>query len=246
MFNYDPPGDLLKDRVILITGAGDGIGKACALSCAAHGATVVLVGRTLAKLEAVYDEIEAAGHPQPAICPLNLETASEKDYDDLAGQLFDTFGRLDGLVNNAALLGPRTHLDSVKTEAWMQLMQVNVNAPFMLTRAMMPLLRAAPEASVIFLSSSVGRKGRAYWGPYAVSKFAVEGMMQVLADEQDGTTKVRVNSLNPGATRTAMRKKAYPAEPPENNPEPAQIMPAFLYLLGPESRDINGQALDAQ
>ena len=111
---------------------------------------------------------------------------------------------------------------------------------------MMPLLRAAPEASVIFLSSSVGRKGRAYWGPYAVSKFAVEGMMQVLADEQDGTTKVRVNSLNPGATRTAMRKKAYPAEPPENNPEPAQIMPAFLYLLGPESRDINGQALDAQ
>ncbi|WP_304638789.1 YciK family oxidoreductase [Pseudomonas sp.] len=246
MFKYDPPSELLKDRVILITGAGDGIGKACALSCAAHGATVVLVGRTLAKLEAVYDEIEAAGHPQPAICPLNLETASEKDYDDLAGQLFDTFGRLDGLVHNAAQLGPRTHLDSVKSEAWMQLMQVNVNAPFMLTRAMMPLLRAAPDASVIFVSSSVGRKGRAYWGPYAVSKFAIEGMMQVLADEQDGTTQVRVNSLNPGATRTAMRKKAYPAEPPETNPEPHEIMPAFLYLLGPDSRTINGQALDAQ
>lgn len=246
MFDYSAPADLLKGRVILITGAGDGIGRACALSCAAHGATVVLVGKTLSKLEAVYDQIEAAGHPQPAICPLNLETAAQKDYEDLADQLFDTFGKLDGLVHNAALLGPRTLMDSVKTEAWLQLMQVNVNAPFVLTKAMMPLLRAAPEASIVFLSSSVGRKGRAYWGPYAVSKFALEGLMQVLADEQDGTSAIRVNSVNPGATRTAMRAKAYPAEEPEKNLEPEQIMPVFLYLLGPDSRGTNGQALDAQ
>ena len=210
MFDYTAPADLLKDRVILITGAGDGIGRACALSCAAHGATVVLVGRTLSKLEAVYDEIEAAGHPQPAICPLNLETALEKDYEDLADQLFDTFGKLDGLVHNAAELGPRTLMDTVKADAWLKVMQVNVNAPFLLTKTMMPLLRAAPDASVVLLSSSVGRKGRAYWGPYAVSKFAVEGLMQTLADEQDGTSEIRVNSLNPGATRTKMRAKAYP------------------------------------
>lgn len=246
MFNYSAPQDLLKGRVILVTGAGDGIGRACALSCAAHGASVVLLGRTLSKLEAVYDEIEAAGHPQPAICPLNLETAAEKDYDELADQLFDTFGKLDGLVHNAALLGPRTLLDSVKNEAWQQLMQVNVNAPFALTKAMMPLLRAAPDASVIFVSSSVGRKARAYWGPYAVSKFAIEGLMQVMADEQEGTSEIRVNSVNPGATRTAMRKAAYPAEEPEKNPEPAQIMPVFLYLLGPDSKGVNGQALDAR
>lgn len=144
MFDYQAPKDLLKDRVIVITGAGDGIGRACALSCAAHGATVVLIGRTPSKLEAVYDEIEAAGYPQPALCPLNLETALEKDYQDLADQLFDTFGKLDGLVHNAALLGPRTPMDNVKAEAWLQLMQVNVNAPFLLTKAMMPLLRAAP------------------------------------------------------------------------------------------------------
>ncbi|SDS61826.1 NAD(P)-dependent dehydrogenase, short-chain alcohol dehydrogenase family [Halopseudomonas xinjiangensis] len=246
MFEYSASADLLQGRVILITGAGDGIGRACALSCAAHGATVVLLGKTLAKLEEVYDQIEAAGHPQPAICPLNLETAVEKDYDDLADQLFDTFGKLDGLVHNAALLGPRTLLDSVKTGAWLQLMQVNVNAPFMLTKAMMPLLRAAPEASIVCASSSVGRKGRAYWGPYAVSKFALEGFMQVLADEQDGTSAIRVNSVNPGATRTAMRAKAYPGEPPEKNPEPQAIMPVFLYLLGPDSERVNGQALDAQ
>lgn len=246
MFDYSAPADLLKGRVILITGAGDGIGRACAFSCAAHGATVVLVGKTLSKLEAVYDQIEAAGHPQPAICPLNLETAVQKDYEDLADQLFDTFGKLDGLVHNAALLGPRTLMDSVKTEAWLQLMQVNVNAPFILTKAMMPLLRAAPEASIVFVSSSVGRKGRAYWGPYAVSKFALEGLMQVLADEQDGTSAIRANSVNPGATRTAMRAKAYPAEEPERNPDPEQIMPVFLYLLGPDGRGTNGQALDAQ
>jgi NAD(P)-dependent dehydrogenase (short-subunit alcohol dehydrogenase family) len=246
MFDYSAPADLLKGPVILITGAGDGIGRACALSCAAHGATVVLVGKTLSKLEAVYDQIEAAGHPQPAICPLNLETAVQKDYEDLADQLFDTFGKLDGLVHNAALLGPRTLMDSVKTEAWLQLMQVNVNAPFILTKAMMPLLRAAPDASIVFVSSSVGRKGRAYWGPYAVSKFALEGLMQVLADEQDGTSAIRANSVNPGATRTAMRAKAYPAEEPERNPDPEQIMPVFLYLLGPDGRGTNGQALDAQ
>lgn len=246
MFDYHAPQNLLADRVILITGAGAGIGRACALSCAAHGATVVLIGKTPAKLEEVYDEIEAAGYPRPAMCPLNLETALEKDYQDLADQLFDTFGKLDGLVHNAALLGPRTLLDSVKAESWLQLMQVNVNAPFLLTKAMMPLLRQAPDASVVFVSSSVGRKGKAYWGPYAVSKSALEGLMQVFADEQDGTSAIRANSVNPGATRTAMRATAYPGEPPEKNPEPSQIMPVFLYLLGPDSRDVNGQALDAQ
>ncbi|PAU86463.1 YciK family oxidoreductase [Pseudomonas sp. WN033] len=247
MFDYHAPTDLLKDRVILITGASDGIGKACALSCAAHGATVVLIGRNLSKLEAVYDQIEAAGQPQPAICVLNLETATEKDYEDLADQLFDSFGRLDGLVHNAALLGgPRTPFEQIKTEDWLQAMQVNVNAPFLLTKAMMPLLRVAGDASIVMVSSSVGRTGRAYWGPYAVSKFALEGMMQVMADEQDGTSNIRVNSVNPGATRTAMRAKAYPAEEPETNPEPAAIMPVFLYLLGADSREINGQALNAQ
>jgi len=246
MFDYQAPQNLLADRVILVTGAGDGIGRACALSCAAHGATVVLIGKTPAKLEQVYDEIEAAGYPRPAMCPLNLETALEKDYQDLADQLFDTFGKLDGLVHNAALLGPRTMLDNIKAEAWLQLMQVNVNAPFLLTKSMMPLLRQAADASVLFISSSVGRTGKAYWGPYAVSKFALEGLMQVLADEQDGTSAIRANSLNPGATRTSMRKAAYPGEPPEQNPEPAEIMPAFLYLLGPDSRGTNGQAIDAQ
>lgn len=233
MFDYHAPENLLADRVILITGAGAGIGRACALSCAAHGATVVLIGKTPAKLEEVYDEIEAAGYPRPAMCPLNLETALEKDYQDLADQLFDTFGKLDGLVHNAALLGPRTLLDSVKAESWLQLMQVNVNAPFLLTKAMMPLLRQAPDASVVFVSSSVGRKGKAYWGPYAVSKFALEGLMQVFADEQDGTSAIRANSVNPGATRTAMRAAAYPASRRRKIPNPARSCLCSFTCWGP-------------
>ncbi|MCV6589005.1 MAG: YciK family oxidoreductase [Marinobacterium sp.] len=246
MYDYQAPEQLLQGRVILVTGAGDGIGRAAAKAYAAAGATVVLLGRTLEKLEQVYDEIEAAGHPQPALVPLNLESASEHDYQELAATLENEFGRLDGLLNNASILGLRTPLDNYDPSTWQQVMQINVNGTFMLTQAMLPLLKEAEEASVIFTSSGVGRKGRAYWGAYAVSKFATEGMMQVLADEVDGISNVRVNCINPGATRTNMRTTAYPGEPPTNNPTADDIMPLYLYLMGPDSRNVQGQTLDAQ
>jgi len=251
MFEYSAPQDLLKDKVILITGAGDGIGKAAALCFAEHGATIILSGRTTAKLEAVYDQIEAVGGAQPAIVPINFEGAVEKDYDDIASVIESTFGRLDGLLHNAAQLGSLTPMEQYEVEVWNKLMQVNVNAPFMLTRALIPLLRLSEDASIVFTSSSVGRKGRAFWGAYAVSKFANEGMMQVLADELDCTVddehqSIRVNSINPGATRTNMRASAYPAENPIHNPLPEQIMPLYLYLMGKDSKGKTGQALNAQ
>lgn len=246
MFHYDAPQDLLKDRVILVTGAGEGIGRAAARAYAAHGATLVLLGRTLEKLEKVYDELEMAGAPQPAIVPLNLETAAEHDYIELVNQLDDTFGRLDGVLHNAGILGVRTPLESYDPIIWNQVMQTNVNAPFMLTQALMPLLKRAEDASIIFTSSGVGRKGRAHWGAYAVSKFATEGMAQVLADELENISRIRTNCINPGATRTGMRAWAYPAENPTRNPAPEEIMPLYLYLMGPDSKGVNGQSLDAQ
>lgn len=246
MYDYQAPEQLLKDRVILVTGAGDGIGRAAAKAYAAAGATVVLLGRTLEKLEQVYDEIEAAGHPQPALVPLNLESASEHDHQELAAKLETEFGRLDGLLNNASILGLRTPIDGYDVSTWQQVMQINVNGTFMLTQAMLPLLKESDDAAVIFTSSGVGRKGRAYWGAYAVSKFATEGMMQVLADEVDGISNIRVNSINPGATRTNMRTTAYPGEPPTTNPTPEDIMPLYLYLMGPDSKGTQGQSLDAQ
>jgi NAD(P)-dependent dehydrogenase (short-subunit alcohol dehydrogenase family) len=246
MFDYQARPDLLKGRIILVTGAGRGIGAAAAKCFAAHGATVLLLGKTEANLNQVYDEIEAAGHPRPAVIPFNLETALAHQYDELAAQLETEFGRLDGLLHNAAILGPRTPLELLSGDNFARVMQVNVNAAFMLTHAMLPLLKLSPDATVLFTSSGVGRKGRAYWGAYAVSKFATEGLMQVLADELDGMGSARANSINPGATRTSMRTQAYPAENPQNNPLPAGIMPAYLYLMGPDSSGVNGQAFDAQ
>ena len=246
MFDYTARPDLLQGRIILITGAGRGIGAAAALSYAAHGATVLLLGKTEDNLNEVYDQIEAAGYPQAAVIPFNLETALAHQYDELAAMVEREFGHLDGLLHNAAILGPRTPLEQLSGDNFMRVMQVNVNATFMLTSTLLPLLKLSKDASVIFTSSSVGRKGRAYWGAYAASKFANEGLMQVLADEMDGICPGRANSINPGATRTGMRAQAYPGENPANNPPPEAIMPLYLYLMGPDSIGVNGQAFDAQ
>lgn len=246
MSDYTPPADLLAERVILITGAGDGIGKAAALACAAHGATVILLGRTIPKLEAVYDAIDQAGHPQPAIYPMNLEGAKPKDYLDLATTIEKEFGRLDGLLHNAAILGSMSPMAHQNIELWFKVMQVNLNAPFLLTRACLGLLMKSEDASVIFTSDKVGRTGRAYWGAYGVSKFGIEGMSQILAQEMETNTSVRVNSIDPGAVRTRMRSVAYPGENTQANPLPESIMPAYLYLLGADSRGVTGQQFSAQ
>ena len=246
MFEYSARPDLLKDRVILVTGAGRGIGEAAAKAYAAHGATVLLLGKNEDSLNEVYDQIEAAGHPQPVVIPFNLETALPHQYDELAATIEAEFGRLDGLLHNAAIIGPRTPLEQLSGDNFMRVMQVNVNAMFMLTSTLLPLLKLSEDASVVFTSSSVGRKGRAYWGAYGVSKFAAEGLMQTLADEVEGVAPVRANSVNPGATRTGMRAQAYPGENPASNPLPEAIMPVYLYLMGPDSRGVNGQAFDAQ
>jgi NAD(P)-dependent dehydrogenase (short-subunit alcohol dehydrogenase family) len=216
--NYHPRNNLLQGKTILVTGAGDGIGRAASLCYARHGATVILLGRTADKLEAVYDEIEAAGCPKPALVELDLATATEENCINLASGLAGEFDHLDGILHNASVLGERRPIESAGYAAWEEVMQVNVNAQFLLTRHLLPLLQAAPSASIIFTSSGVGRTGKAYWGAYAVSKFATEGFMQVLASELENTSKIRVNSLNPGArptlrnNRTAIphRTKSWP------------------------------------
>lgn len=238
---YTPPSDLLRDKILLVTGAGDGIGRTAAKTFAAHGATVILLGRTLQKLEMVYDEIEAAGHPQPAIYPVNFEGAVEKDYLDMCNALDEEFGRLDGILHNAAMLGQRTPIASYAANVWQQVMQINVTAPFLLTKALLPLLERAPNASLLFTGSGVGLQGRAYWGAYAASKAAMENLMQTLADELHETTRIRANSINPGATRTRMRAAAYPAENPAGVKTAEALMPAYLYLMGDDSVGVSGQ-----
>ena len=242
---YQPRADLLAGRVVLVTGAGDGIGRVAALAYAEHGADVVLLGRTESKLEAVFDLIEAGTGTRPVVVPADLGHASEDAATILYHAIRREYGRLDGILHNAGLLGPRTRIAEYPVADWLEVMHVNVNAAFIVTRALMPLLQGSDDASVVFTSSGVGRRGRAEWGAYAVSKFAVEGLTEVLADETSGTGRIRVNSLNPGATRTSMRAAAYPDEDPETLPPAEDHMRLYLYLMGPDSKGVTGRRFDA-
>lgn len=246
MDQYTPGPDLLAGRTILVTGAGDGIGRTAALTFANHQATVILLGRTAKKLEQVYDQIEQAEKPRPAIVTLDLSRATGNDYEKLAKTIEDEFGRLDGLLHNAAELGTLTPLALYDLDTWFKVFSVNVHAALILTRACLPLLSKSNDASIVFTSADVGRRGRAYWGAYGVTRFAVEGMMQILAAELEANTSIRVNSLDPGPVKTSMRARAYPGEDPEHLPEPESVMASYLYLMGPDSRGVTGQALSAQ
>lgn len=244
--SYQPDPDLLKGRVILVTGCGDGIGRAAAINYALHGATVVLHGRSINKLEIIYDEIEALGAPQPAILPLQLSSASAHDYDTLFNTLDKQFGRLDGILHNAGILGERVTLENYPAEVWDDVLNVNLRAPFVMTQALLPLLKRSDSASIIFTSSGVGRDARAEWGAYSVSKFGIEALSQIFAREFADQDNIRFNCINPGGTRTAMRAKAYPSEDPKTLPTPEDIMPAYLYLMGKDSHTVTGESIDAQ
>jgi NAD(P)-dependent dehydrogenase (short-subunit alcohol dehydrogenase family) len=245
MRDYSASSNLLRERVILITGAGSGIGRAVARACAVHGATVVLLGPVQRELEEVYDQIEAAGGPTPALFVMNLDKAEETEFEGLAITLGQEFQRLDGLLHNAAILPFLSRFDDLELQAWEQVMRVNLTAPYLLTRACLPLLRASPDASLLFTSDSVGRKGKAYWNAYGVAKFGIEGMMQIMADELENSA-IRVNSIDPGPVRTNLRAKVYPGMDPGSWPEPETVTGAYLYLLGPDSKGVSGQALSAQ
>lgn len=240
---YAPPADLLAGRRILITGAGDGLGRAAALACAAHGASVILLGRTVRKLEAVYDEIERSGGAQPAIYPLHMGGASWKDYGDLADTVEREFGGLDGLLHCAVHFKSFMPMVDVDPKDWIESLQVNLTAVFALTRHLLPLLSAATDASVVFVSDRHGRDAHAYDGAYGISKAALEQMMRIWALELETQPNLRLNSFDPGPLRTALRLKGYPGETLEQAPLPATVVPQLLWLLGPESRGVSGRSL---
>ena len=244
--DHVPERGELAGRVVAITGASSGIGRAVALACAGCRATVVLIGRDAGKLDAVHGEIAASGAPEASIALLDLEGAVARDYDALADALLERYGRLDGLLHNAGLLGTLAPIEHYDVPTWCRVLHVNVTAAFALTQVLLPALKKSADASVVFTASSVGRRGRAYWGAYAVSKFALEGLSQVLSDELEGITHVRVNTLNPGRARTAMRRQAYPAEDLSQVPLPERLTAAYIALLGPASRGVTGRAFDAQ
>lgn len=217
----------LDNKIILITGAGDGIGKAVAIECAGRGATIILLGKTVKKLEKTYDEIIAIGGPVPAIYPMDLEGAQAQDYEDLRITLQHEFGHLDGLLHNAGWLGASSPIAQYDAELWFRIMQINLNAVFLLSKACIPLLTGAEHASVVF---NVDQKNSAYWGAYGVAKAGQLSLMQILADELENRG-VSVNAIDPGAVRSNLRTRAYPGENPQDLPMPDQVAPAYAYLL---------------
>lgn len=242
--HYQPQLDLLQNRIILVTGASDGIGREAAITYARYGASVILLGRSDEKLRSVAQEISNISELPVRWYTLDLLTCTPQACQQVAQQISLHYPRLDGVLHNAGLLGDVVPMSEQDPQVWQQVMQVNVNGTFMLTQALLPLLLQSDAGSLVFTSSSVGRQGRANWGAYAVSKFATEGMMQVLAEEYQG--QLRVNSINPGGTRTKMRASAFPTEDALKLKTPADIMPLYLWLMGDDSRRKTGMTFDAQ
>ena len=238
--------NILKDKTIVISGAGSGIGRQAAKSFSEHGANLILLSKNIKKLETLYDEIIDEKKNDVIIQPLNFEIAEENDFEKIISAIKDKYPSIDGLLNNAGVLGEKKPLEQYNYATWKNVIKVNVDASFLLTKSLLPLLKKSNSSSIIFTSSGVGRKGRAYWGAYSISKFATEAMMQIFSEELQNTSSVRVNCINPGAVRTNMRESAYPAENPETNPSADKIMKPYLYLMSDISKEINGQSIDAQ
>ena len=235
-------GGELKDKVILVTGANRGFGLAITMDLSKAGATVIMLGRDLGSLEYAYDAVVNAGYKEPILYPLDLEGATPENYQELQDNVLEKFDKLDGLIHNAAILGVQMPIEQYDIKLWYSTLQINLSAPFMLTQFLIPALVKSEDARILFLSSSVGREARAYWGAYSVSKFGIEGFAKTLSEELE-KTNISVNTVNPGKLRTEMRRTAYPAEDSSTVPMPEEKSAAIVYLLSNLSPKLNGEQL---
>ena len=243
---YKAPNNLLKDKVILISGGGSGIGREAGLTFASFGAETILLGKDPSNLEKTYSLYEKKSLKKPILQVIDLETAQEEDFKKISNEVLKEFGKLDGLLNNAGILGTKTSILNYDLEEWRRVSKVNFESALLLTRSLFPVLEIPDNSSVVFTSSGVGKKGRAYWGAYAISKFATEGLVQILSEELEKTSGIRVNAINPGPVETKMRAQAYPAEDPKTLKSPKEVMNAYLFLMGTDSLNITGKSIEAQ
>ena len=242
--NYQPKNNELKDKVILVTGATQGLGKACSIDLAKAGASIILLGRDLSALEDTYDEITSKDYPEPILYPLDLLGATPQDYQTMLEAIVNKLGRLDGIVHNAATIGTMMTLEQYDVKTWYEVMQVNLHAPFLLTQVCLPLLLKAKDARLIFITDKSGRQPKAYWGAYGISKSALETMMTTLADELEATN-ICINSLDPGNMRTSLHTQTHPGQNMDKVPIPDTVSPGIVYLFSQEAKYLNKQQLSA-
>ncbi|AQR65046.1 NAD(P)-dependent oxidoreductase [Aquaspirillum sp. LM1] len=238
------PSDLLAGRTILVTGASQGLGRAVALAAAAHGATVVLLARNIKRLEAVYDDILAAGGPEPAAIPLDLLTASDDDFNAVAVKIHQELGQLDGIVHCASHFYALSPLENQGIDEWMNQFRINTVAPAALTRACLPLLKASADASVLAVGETHGLHPGPFWGGFAVSHAGLPHWVRMAASEWDNQPNLRINLLIPGPVQSPQRVRTHPGEAKTALPPADSLMPAFLYWLGPQSQGQSGQIIE--
>lgn len=236
----------LTHHVILITGAGGGLGSTAALTLAKKGAHIILLDKNIARLEAVYDAIVAANAPEPVMYPFDLAGANENEYQELADRIDEKYGVLQGILHSAVEFSAFMPMAIVNTQDWGRTLNVNLNGPFLLTRVLLPVLQKSQHASIVFTSDSSARTAPAYSGAYGVSKIAMEGLAHVLAEELESFNKIRVNVLIPGPVDSPLRRRAYPAEDKTKLLDMESLGPSYLYLFGNQSIGITGQTIDAR
>lgn len=236
----------LKDQVILITGAGGGLGSTAALALAKQGAHIVLLDKNIPKLEKSYDAIVDSNSPKPTLYPFDLAGATEVQYQELADTLDKTYGSIQGLLHSAVELSAYTPVEIHETKDWGHTLNVNLNAVFLLSRVMLPVLQKSVKASIVFTSDSSARKPSAYSGAYGVSKIALEGFAKILAEELESLQKIRVNILVPGPVDSPLRKKLFPAEDKSKLPAMDSLNNIYTYLFSSQSLGITGQIIEAQ
>jgi NAD(P)-dependent dehydrogenase (short-subunit alcohol dehydrogenase family) len=240
------PYTRLESRVVVVTGATGGLGRALAIACAAAGATVVLHGRVMRKLEALYDEIVARDYPEPSILPLDLAVAKTEDFANVASALQTQYGRVDAVIHTAVTLGALGPIEYQAFDQWLATLRVDLLAPFGLTRALLPLLRAAADASVVFTLDTRGQAPRAYWGAYAVAKAGLSALLAILADEWESVPNLRVNGIVPGPMRSPLRAQTHPGADVTKLPAPELFAPLYLHLLNGQAKAESGCVIDAQ
>jgi len=236
----------LTHQVILITGAGGGLGSTAALTLAKQGAHVILLDKNIPKLEAAYDAIIAAHAPEPIIYPFDLAGANENEYQELADRIDEKYGSLQGVLHSAVEFSAFAPIAVTKTKDWGHTLNVNLNAPFLLTRVLLPVLQKSAHASIVFTSDSSARTAPAFSSAYGVSKIALEGFAKILSEEFEASGKIRVNTLIPGPVDSPLRKRAYPGEDKSKLPSMASLAAVYRYLFGSESVGVTGQTIDAR